>query len=95
MAKTKKGTGVESLRKVYLAALGAVALSIDMAKDFYQRSVQRGLSVEKEINNSINGLKSQVETFVSETAETVKEQIEKGLEAVGLRAQKVQGKAKA
>ncbi len=95
MAKAKKTTDAHTLRRVYIATLGAVALSIDMAKDFYQKSLQRGVSVEKELKDSINGLKSQVETFVSDTAETVKEQIEKGLETVGLVAQKVQSKAKA
>jgi len=95
MAKAKKTNGAETLRKVYIAALGAAALSIDIAKDFYQKSLQRGNSVEKEINSSINRLKSQVETFINDTTETVKEQIEKGLETVGLVAQKVQSKAKA
>lgn len=95
MAKAKKTTGAETLRKVYIAALGAAALSIDIAKDFYQKSLQRGTSVEKELNNSIDELKSQVETFVNDTAETVKEQIEKGLETLGLVTQKVQSKAKA
>jgi hypothetical protein len=95
MAKAKKTDGVETLRKVYIAALGAAALSIDIAKDFYQKSLQRGTSVEKELNSSINELKSQVETFVNDTAETVKGQIEKGLETLGLVASKVQSKAKA
>ncbi len=95
MAKAKKTTGAETLRKVYIAALGAVALSIDLAKDFYQKALQRGPSVEKELKSSIDDLKSRVETFITDTKETLKTQIEKGLETVGLAAQKVQSKAKA
>lgn len=95
MAKVKKATGADTLRKVYIAALGAAALSVDIAKDFYKKSLERGTSVDKELNKSINGLKSKVETFINDTRETVKEQVERGLETVGLGAQKVQSKAKA
>lgn len=95
MAKAKKTNRADTLKKVYLAALGAVALSIDIAKGFYQKSIERGASVEKDLNNSISQIKEGVETFISETTEKVKGQIERGLETVGIVAQKSQGKAKA
>lgn len=95
MPKAKKTSGAETLRKVYLAVLGAAALSIDFAKDFYQKSIQRGTSVEKELNNSIAKVKSQVESIISETKDSVQEQIEKGLETLGLAGSKAQSKAKA
>jgi len=95
MAKAKRTNGADTLRKVYIAALGAAALSIDLAKDFYRRSLQRGTTVEKELKNSVSNLKSRVDTIINDARDSVKEQIEKGLESVGLIAEKIQGKAKA
>ena len=83
-AKEEQSKLVESLRKVLLASIGAVALAQDEIEDFINRLIERGELAEKEGKNLMNEVVERRKKDGKKAEEEVTTRVEEALKRLNI-----------